>query len=253
MINLRYFYQWATPKNFYQLSDKLLPYFKFLTICFFSIGLMSGLFLAPADYQQGDAFRIIYIHVPCAIASLAIYVFMTICAAIGTIWRLKLYHMLTRSAAPIGTLLTGLALFSGSLWGKPMWGTWWIWDARLTSEFILLFLYIGYIALQKAIQNPQTAARSGAFMLFIGLIDIPIIHFSVNWWFTLHQGATLRLIGASTIAPTMRYPLFIMMVAFAFYFITQLLLKTKNEILLWESKQSWVRYQAAIAAPSGKR
>ena len=245
MANLQFLYQWASPPKFYALAHRLIPYFTVLTVILFAIGLFGGLVIAPEDYQQGDAFRIIYIHVPCAIASIAIYVFMTVCAASAMIWHLKIYHMITRAAAPIGALLTALALFSGSVWGKPMWGTWWIWDARLTSELILLFLYIGYIVLQNTIQDHHTAARSGAFMLLIGLIDIPIIHFSVNWWFTLHQGATLHFMGESTIAPAMRYPLFVMIPAFACYAITQLLVRTQNEILNWEAGHQWIQDQVA--------
>ena len=201
------------------------------TLLLFGIGLSWGLAFAPPDYQQGDGFRIMYVHVPAAAFSMAVYVAMAIAGGIALVWRIKVAAMVARSCAPVGAAFTFLALATGALWGKPMWGTWWVWDARLTSELILLFLYLGYIGLQEAIDDWDTASRAGAVLSLVGLINIPIIHYSVEWWYTLHQGATIFKLGRPSIAPAMLWPLLVMMVAYCLLAITVVGMATRNEVL----------------------
>ena len=196
--------------------------------------------MAPADYQQGESFRIIYVHVPSAWMSLFIYTVMAGAGAVGLIWKVKVADAVARGSAPIGASFTFLALVTGSLWGKPMWGTWWVWDARLTSELILLFLYLGYIALQTAIDDRRTAARAGAILALVGVVNIPIIHYSVEWWHTLHQGPTVTKLGAPAIHISMLIPLLIMALACMCYYVAVLLLRARYEILEYERNSAWV-------------
>lgn len=232
--------QHLTPQKFYQTTGKLLPWFSVLSIVLFVYGIIGGLWFAPPDYQQGDAFRIIYVHVPSAFLSLLIYITMAVTAAIGLVFRIKLADVIVAASAPLGACFTALALITGSIWGKPMWGAWWVWDARLTSELILLFLYLGVIALRSAIPEREKAARASAILLIVGIINIPIIHYSVYWWNTLHQGDTLRLFGPSLIAGTMLYPLLAMIGAFIFYYLSIMLLRARTEILQRERNSSWI-------------
>ena len=210
-------------------------------LLFFIAGLIGGLLLAPADYQQGESFRIIYVHVPAAWMSLFVYMLMASNAAILLIWRVKICEIIIRSSAVLGASFTFLALVTGSIWGKPMWGTWWVWDARLTSELILLFLYLGFIALQSAFEDRRIAARAGAILLLVGVVNIPIIKYSVEWWSTLHQPATISKLGAPSIHIDMLIPLLLMMAACMFYFFSILLIRSRTEILAYESNASWVR------------
>jgi len=221
----------ASPNYFYDLTGQALPWLGLATVLLFSTGLVWGLAFAPPDYQQGESFRIIYVHVPAAAFSMGVYVAMASAGAIGLIWRIKVAAMVARSCAPIGAAFTFLALATGSLWGKPMWGTWWVWDARLTSELILLFLYLGYIGLQEAIEDRDKAARAGAVLALVGLVNIPIIHYSVDWWHTLHQGATIFKFDKPSIAPEMLWPLLVMMAAFALLAVVAVLLGARNEVL----------------------
>jgi len=237
----RFLQKLSSPKYFYDIAGKLIPWFATAAILLFIAGLIGSLVLAPPDYQQGDGFRIIYIHVPSAFLSLSIYTVMAISSVIGLVWRIKLAHMITRASAPIGAWITFLALFTGSVWGKPMWGTWWVWDARLTSELILLFLYLGYLALQTAIPERLASARAGAILVLVGFVDIPIIHFSVDWWNTLHQGASLSLLSQPTISSGMLYPLLIMIAAFFLFYATILLMRTRCEVIDWEQQSHWVQ------------
>jgi heme exporter protein C len=236
----------TSPQNFYQTAGHLLPWFGTCSILLFIYGLIGGLFLAPPDYQQGDAFRIIYIHVPSAFLSLMVYLVMASAAAVGLIWRIKLADVIVAASASLGAWFTALALITGSLWGKPMWGAWWVWDARLTSELILLFLYLGVIALRSAIPERDKAAKASAILLIVGVINIHIIHYSVYWWNTLHQGDTLRLFGPSLIAPSMLYPLLAMIGAFVFYYLSVMLVCARAEILRREQKSSWVQEIANV-------
>jgi heme exporter protein C len=202
-----------------------------VSLLLLGLGMSWGLAFAPADYQQGNGFRIIYVHVPAAAFSMGVYVAMAGAGAIGLIWRIKVAAMVARSCAPVGAAFTFLALATGSLWGKPMWGTWWVWDARLTSELILLFLYLGYLGLQEAIDDWDTATRAGAVLALVGLVNIPIIHYSVEWWYTLHQGATLFKLGRPSITPAMLRPLLVMMAAYGCLAITVVVMGARNEVL----------------------
>ena len=230
-----------SPKIFYQLASFTLPWLTALFLIFFSYGLIGGLLLAPADYQQGDGFRIIYIHVPSAFLSLFIYSVMAGAAFTALVWRIKMAYLVIRHSAPIGALFTFLALFTGSLWGKPMWGTYWIWDARLTSELILLFLYLGIMLFQSAMQQKHSGNRAVAILILVGFVDLPIIHYSVYWWNTLHQGATLKLLGPSAIDSSMVYPLLSMILAFMAYYGMILFMKLRYELITANANHHWLR------------
>jgi heme exporter protein C len=229
-----------SPKNFFYLSRKIEPFLYVLFIMSLGYGLIDGLFLVPPDYIQGDGFRIIYIHVPSAFLSLFIYSIMALAALLGTIFRLKLCFLIMKHSAPIGAIFTLLALVTGSLWGKPMWGTWWIWDARLTSQFILLFLYLGIILFQSAIAHKKNNERISAILVMVGFIDIPIIHYSVYWWNTLHQGATLKILEPSRIAPVMLYPLLAMIFSFMIYYTIVLFLRINYDLIHNQAKFHWL-------------
>jgi len=204
-------------------------------------GLYSGLFLAPPDYQQGESYRIIFIHVPSAWMSLFIYSVMAMAGAIALVWRIKLAEVVAISSAPVGAGFTFIALVTGSLWGKPMWGTWWVWDARLTSELILLFLYLGVIGLYNAIDDKRSASRAVAILALVGVVNIPIIHYSVEWWSTLHQGPTVTKLDKPSIHVSMLIPLLIMAVAFKFYYLIAMLQRAKTEVLVREQNAQWVK------------
>ncbi len=234
-------HKFISPQWFYDFSGKCLPYLSIFTSLLFAYGLIGGLLFAPPDYQQGDGFRIIYVHVPSAFLSMLTYMAMAVCALISLIWRIKLADIMVRSAAPIGAWMTALALITGSLWGKPMWGTFWIWDARLTSELILLFLYLGYLALYNAFQNSAQGARAANILLLVGIVNIPIIHYSVYWWNTLHQGTTIKLTNSS-IAPSMLHPLLAMIAAFMLYSLIVVVLRARNQLLWQESRAKWVKH-----------
>lgn len=228
-------WQWVnrlgSPPRFYRLCETLLPYVTVACVLAFAYGLYGALLGAPADYQQGDGFRIIYVHVPAAWMSMFVYTVMAILAFTGTVWRFKLARNLVLASAPIGASFTVLALVTGSIWGKPMWGTWWVWDARLTSELLLLFLYLGFIALQTSIPDPRAAWRIGAILLMVGVVNIPIIHFSVEWWNTLHQPASILKVGGPAIHPSMLYPLLAMAVAYKLLYVLIVMLLTQAQLL----------------------
>ncbi|BBA35931.1 heme exporter protein CcmC [Methylocaldum marinum] len=204
-------------------------------------GLYLGLFVAPPDYQQGESYRIMFVHVPSAWMSLFIYVFMAVLSAIYLIWNIKLADVMASSSAALGASFTFLALATGSLWGKPMWGAWWVWDARLTSELILLFLYLGYIALVSAIEDKRTAARAGGVLILVGVVNIPIIHYSVEWWSTLHQGPTVTKFDKPSIHFSMLLPLLLMAAAFQLYYFTVLLIRARAEVVDRERRSAWVQ------------
>ena len=230
----------SSPKAFYPLAGKLLPWFAALAVVLTAIGLYLGFFVAPSDYKQGESYRIIFVHVAAAWMSMFIYVVMAGWSAVGMIWNTKLSDMMAGALAPTGALFSFIALWTGALWGKPTWGTYWIWDARLTSELILLFLYIGYIALRSAIDDPRRAARASALLAIVGVINVPIIYFSVRWWNTLHQGASVSPTMAPKMAETMLLAMFVMAVAFWMYTIAVVLARVRSEILERESTTAWV-------------
>ena len=238
---LKFIYQWASPPNAYRLCLRLTPWVSYITVLLLLIGLFSGLILAPPDYQQGDGFRIIYVHVPAALLSLMVYSVMAFAAVVGWVWQIKMADVVIKASIPVGASFTLLALITGSLWGKPMWGTWWIWEARLTSELILLFLYGGLMGLQTAIQDPRLQAKATRILVLIGFVDIPIIHYSVTWWHTLHQGATISRFAKPAIAASMLYPLIIMIVAFIGFYLLMVLRRSAGLLLMQERHTTWVR------------
>ena len=207
--------KFASPKYLYEKTYRWMPWISTLAALLLLIGLWGGLFIAPPDYQQGDGFRIIYIHVPSAFLAMGIYMMMAISAIIALVWRIKIANVILQSAVTMGAWFTFLALFTGAVWGKPMWGTWWIWDARLTSVLILLFIYLGILALRSAIDNQALADKSCAILTLVGLVNIPIIHYSVIWWNTLHQGPSITRFGKPTIEASMLWPLLVMIAAFS--------------------------------------
>ena len=230
----------ASPPHAFRLLDRMAPWFGIPACTLIVIGAYWGLVEAPADYQQGDGFRILYVHAPAAWLSLSIYVVMAVAAAIGLIWRIKLAHAAAAASAPVGAAFTFLALATGSIWGKPMWGTWWVWDARLTSELILLFLYLGYLAFRASFDDVQRADRASAILAIVGVINVPIIHYSVEWWTTLHQPASVTRFAKPTIALSMLIPLFIMLAGYQLYFVWVLCRRLQGEILRRERSATWL-------------
>ncbi len=220
----------ANPQRFLRLAAFVLPWSGAATAILIAAGLYLALFASPPDYQQGEAVRIMYVHVPAAWMALFIYVVMAAASAAGLIWRHPLADLAAQAASPVGAAFTFVALVTGSLWGKPMWGTWWVWDARLTSVLVLFFLYLGHIALSRAFDDPTRGSRAAAVLALVGFVNIPIIHFSVVWWNTLHQPSSVFRMGGPTIAPSMLAPLLVMALGFTFYFVTLLLLRVRTEI-----------------------
>lgn len=236
----QWFHRLGSPRWFYEKTTPWLPWLAVLSIALLVTGAVWGLAFAPADFKQGNSYRIIYIHVPAAFLALAGYYIMAISGAVGLIWKMKLPFMVMKSAAPIGALLTFVSLVTGSIWGKPTWGTWWEWDARITSMLILFFLYLGMIALQQAFTHRDTADKSSAVLALVGMVNIPIIYKSVDWWNTLHQPATIKFTSKSSIDPSMLYPLLTMVIGFYVFYALVLLLNTRVEILRRENRTQWV-------------
>ena len=243
------FHGLGSPRGFYRMSGALAPWLGALSLVLFALGLFGGLVKAPPDYQQGDSFRIIYVHAPAAWMSMFCYAVLASCGAVTLIWRIKLADVVARATAPIGASFTLIALVTGSIWGKPTWGAWWVWDARLTSELILLFLYLGFIALQAAIEERRNAARAGAILAVVGVVNLPVIHYSVEWWNTLHQGATVTRFGAPSIATSMLIPLLVTFAAFKSYYFCLMLIRARGELLLAERNARWVRELFAERSP----
>ena len=224
-------YRLASPTRFMRYSAVLLPWAAALSVGLIAAGLYLGLFAAPADYQQGESVRIMYVHVPAAWMALFVYTVMAASSAVGLIWKHPLADIAARAAAPVGAAFTFIALVTGSLWGKPMWGTWWVWDARLTSMLVLFFLYLGYLALADAFDDAARGARAAAILALVGFVNVPIIKFSVDWWNTLHQPASVVKLGGPAIHVSMLVPLLIMVLGFAAYFVTVLLVRMRAEII----------------------
>ena len=230
-----------SPKNFYVFVGKVIPWTLSFAILLITYGLYLGLFVAPTDYQQGEAFRIIYVHVPSAWLSLFAYSVLFASAVIALIWRIKIFEIIAISSAKIGALFTFLALVTGAIWGKPMWGTWWVWDARLTSELILFFIYLSIILLYNSFDDYRKGAKAANILAVIGFINIPIIHFSVEWWNTLHQGPSVMKFSAPSIASEMLVPLIYTSIGFSLYFVTALLLSARNILVDRERKSQWIQ------------
>ncbi|HAN33275.1 MAG TPA: heme ABC transporter permease [Gammaproteobacteria bacterium] len=230
----------ASPQNFYRISKKLIPWFLYPFIALTLVGLYWALIKSPPDYQQGESVRIMYVHVPAAWMSLFIYVVMAVAGAIGLIWQIKLANVVASVSAPIGAAFTFLALVTGAVWGKPMWGTWWVWDARLTSELILLFLYLAYMSLNNAFDNPKTAAKASSVLAIVGLVNIPIIYYSVEWWNSLHQGSSVSVTKVS-MQIDMFYALLLISFAFKFLYGALVLMRARDEVLVREQNSRWVK------------
>jgi heme exporter protein C len=240
MMNRLRFFTFASPPRFYGLAGRLVPFCFAVAALAGLAGLYVGFFVAPTDATQGDAYRIIFIHVPAAWMSMVLYLVMAGWAAVGWAFNVRLAFMVARALAPTGAMFTVLALVTGSFWGKPTWGTWWVWDARLTSELILLFLYLGYIALVESIDDVKRSDHAGALLAIVGVVNVPIIYFSVRWWNTLHQGASISMNAAPKMASTMVTAMLVMTVAFWAYAFAVVFMRTRSIVLERESDADWV-------------
>jgi heme exporter protein C len=243
-VNWFYF---AAPQRFYRLAGQLLPWCFVLASLLAVWGLYIGLWLAPTDAQQGEAYRIIFVHVPVAWMSMVVYLAMAGWAGVGLVFNSRLASMMACALAPTGALMTFLALWTGALWGKPTWGTWWVWDARLTSELVLLFLYIGFMSLHAAIDDPRRADRAAGLLALVGVVNVPIIYFSVKWWNTLHQGASVSLTKSPSMASTMLLGMLVMALACWAYCIAAALLRVRSIIVEREAHTAWVQDLARSA------
>ncbi|MGO9424980.1 MAG: heme ABC transporter permease [Steroidobacteraceae bacterium] len=236
-----WFYRLASPPYVYRVTATLAPWFLTAAAIAIGYGAIGGLVFAPPDYQQGDAFRIIYVHAPSGWMSMFAFTTMAVAGAIGLIWRIKMGHAVAAAIAPIGASFTLLALVTGSLWGRPMWGTYWAWDPRLTSELILLFLYVGVMSLRPAFEDPGRGDRAAALLAIVGVVNVPIIHYSVVWWNSLHQGATVAKLGRPSMPGSMLWPLLSMFLGFTCFFGAVLCMRLRGEVLNRERQANWVR------------
>jgi heme exporter protein C len=231
----------------YAIAGVILRWLLPVTLLALFVGMVWGLLFTSPDFRQGNSYRIIYIHVPAAVVALAGYYLMAIAGAINLIWRMKMADVAMKAAAPVGASFTFIALFTGAVWGKPTWGTWWVWDARITSMLILLFLYLGVVALYEAFDNKEAAGKACAVLSLVGMVNIPVIYKSVDWWYSLHQSASIKFTGNSTIDSSMLYPLLLMIASFYALFTCCLLLNMRAELLQRESRTQWVRKLASAA------
>jgi heme exporter protein C len=234
-------WRYAAPNTFYPLAGKMIPWFAVAATVLCGIGLYIGFFVAPTDAQQGESYRIIFIHVAAAWMSMFLYLVMAFWAGVGLAFNTRLSSMMASAIAPTGAIMTFIALWTGALWGRPTWGAYWVWDARLTSELILLFLYLGFMALQAAIDDPRRADRAGAVLALVGVVNVPIIYFSVKWWNTLHQGASVSLTKAPTMASTMLTGMLLMALGFWMYSIAVTLARVRAIILERERRSDWIK------------
>jgi heme exporter protein C len=241
MATWTWFHRLASPPHVYAFAQRWTKWFGAAAALAMVVALFGGLVLSPPDYQQKDAFRMVYVHAPSAWLSLMIYSTMAVAAAVGLIWRMKVAHAAASACAPVGAWFTVVALGTGMLWGKPMWGAYWVWDPRLTSELVLLFLYLGYMGLRAGIEDPVKADKASAVLAVVGVVNVPIIKFSVNWWNSLHQTPTVMKMGKPSMDVDMLWPLLLMFVAFALYFVAVLLTRLRAELLHRERNASWVR------------
>jgi heme exporter protein C len=248
IFRANFWFHYAGPQAFYGLAGRLWPWFAVLAAVLGVWGLWLGFMVAPADAQQGEGYRIIFVHVPVSWMSMVIYLAMAFWSVLGLTFNTRLSGMMTRALAPTGAMFAFLSLWTGALWGKPMWGTWWVWDARLTSELILFFLYLGYIALTSAIDDQRRGDRAGALIAIVGAINVPIIYFSVKWWNTLHQGASVSLTKSPSMAQVMLWGMLLMAMCFWFYTIALVLFRVRTTILQRESHTAWVQQIAQEAA-----
>jgi heme exporter protein C len=236
----KFFHQLGSPRWFYKISGYFLPWLAFFSLLLLIVGAAWGLAFAPMDFKQGNSFRIIYIHVPAAFIALAGYYIMAASGAVFLIWRMKMADIVMRSCAPIGAAMTFIALVTGAIWGKPTWGTWWVWDARITSMLVLFFLYLGVLALASAYERDELGTKAGAILALVGMVNIPIIYKSVDWWYSLHQPATLKLTQKSSMAPEMLWPLLIMIAGFYIFYALLVILYARAEVVRREQRTQWV-------------
>ncbi|MDX8386159.1 MAG: heme ABC transporter permease CcmC [Gallionella sp.] len=232
-------FKYSAPTTFYGLAGKLIPFFAVPAVVLLVIGMYIGFFVAPTDHQQGEFYRIIFIHVPASILSMILYLVMAVYAALGLIFNTRLSSMMATAIAPTGALFAIISLWTGALWGKPMWGAWWVWDARLTSELILLFLYLGFMSLHASIDDPRRADRASALLAIVGSVNVPIIYFSVQWWNTLHQGSTIKFSGTS-MHVAMQQAMFITFAALWLYAMAIVLARVRSIILERERHTTWI-------------
>jgi len=237
----QFFHKLGSPKWFFGIATRLMPWLLAAGLLLLMAGVVWGLAFAPKDYLQGNSYRIIFIHVPTAFIAQSVYIMMAVAAVVTLVWRMKLADVFVKAVAPVGLVLTFLALFTGAVWGKPTWGTWWVWDARLTSMLILLFLYGGVIALDRAINDEKSAARAVAVLVLVGVVNIPIIKYSVEWWNTLHQPATFKLTEKPSMPMEMWVPLLLSVLGLYLLFGWLACLRMKTEILVREQKTRWVK------------
>ena len=235
-----WFHKLASPPYFYRIATALEPWLFWPAIVLVLGGVYGGLVLAPADYLQGEGYRIIYVHVPSSYLSMFCYTLMAVASGIGLIWRMKLAFCVAAACAPIGLAFTFLSLSTGAIWGQPMWGTWWVWDPRLTSQLILLFLYLGYLFLRQALAETRQADRASGVLALVGVVNIPIIHFSVEWWNSLHQPASLSKLEAPSIATDMLWPLLVMILAYQLLMFAMLMTGIRTQVLSREKNARWV-------------
>jgi heme exporter protein C len=235
------FHKFGSPPWLYRLSGSILRWLLPITLVALVVGTVWGVLFTPPDFRQGNSYRIIYIHVPAAVVALAGYYVMAIAGAVSLIWRMKMADVAMRASAPVGAALTFIALVTGSIWGKPTWGTYWVWDARITSMLILFFLYLGVVALYEAYENKELAAKACAVLSLVGTVNVPIIYKSVDWWYSLHQPASIKFTGGTTIDPSMLYPLLFMIIVFYALFTCAMLLNMRAELLQREWRTAWVR------------
>ncbi len=241
----RLYHRLGSPKWFYEISEEWLPVLATLAAVFCAMGLVIGLLFAPVDYLQGNSYRIVFIHVPAAIIAQSAYMMMAVAGAIYLIWKMKMAAWVAKVLAPVGASFCLIALFTGAIWGKPTWGTWWIWDARLTSMLLLLFLYFGAMAISQAMDSEETGFKASAILALVGLVNIPIIKYSVDWWNTLHQPATIKITAESSMAWPMLLPLLLMIFGSYVLFMLLVVLRTRNEILWYERKSKWLIERSA--------
>jgi heme exporter protein C len=236
-----WFYKLASPPYVFGVAAALTPWLFGAAALAMGYGLIAGLGIAPPDYQQGEAFRMIYVHVPAAILSVTVYTIMAVASAVALIWRIKVGHSVAAASAPIGASFTLMTLVTGSLWGRPMWGTYWVWDPRLTSELILLFLYVGVMSLRSAFEDPARGDRAAALLAIVGVVNVPIVHFSVVWWNSLHQGATIVTLDGPKMPGSMLWPLLSMWLGFMLFYGAVLCVRLQGEVLNRERQSAWVR------------
>lgn len=245
-MNWVWFHRFGSPPYFYRFAGRWSPWFLGISALMLVVGLYGGLVVAPVDYYQSDAFRIIYVHVPSAYLSLMTYTWMAIAAAVGLIWRIKIAHAVAAACAPAGASFTAVSLATGMIWGMPTWGTWWEWDPRIVSQLFVLFFFLGYIALRGAVEDRDRADRASAVLAIVGVINVPIVHYSVEWWNSLHQPPTL---SRGAMPMSMAWPLLVMIGAYTFYFLAIMLMRARAEVLRRERGGTWVR--EVLAAPGG--